>query len=145
MCTSPNLHYVCKIKLPNLQILICAGAESIGYVGVVHGLFPNGGADLVHHFSSTCNSRLRKSLRAAPEGATPTPQNVVKDALESRLRMMAPHKKSWPQALALMSLPQNVPTSLANLLTLVDDVCYHAGDRSVDVGGFFAKELMNGL
>lgn len=47
--------------------------------------------------------------------------------------MVVPYLPVWPQALALMTLPPNVPTGLANLLTLVDDVCYYAGDRSVDV------------
>lgn len=32
-----------------------------------------------------------------------------------------------------MSLPQNVNSALATLLTMVDDICFYAGDRSVDV------------
>jgi hypothetical protein len=47
--------------------------------------------------------------------------------------MIIPYIGKWPQALAIMSLPPNVPPALANLLTLVDDICYYAGDRSVDV------------
>ena len=47
--------------------------------------------------------------------------------------MIQPYLSFWPQALAAMSLPPNGPKSIANLLTLVDDICYHAGDRSVDV------------
>ena len=47
--------------------------------------------------------------------------------------MITPYISKWPQALAIMTLPANVPPALANLLTLVDDICYYAGDRSVDV------------
>lgn len=47
--------------------------------------------------------------------------------------MVLPYKEKWAQALAIMAMPQNVPQSLANLLTLADDICYYAGDRSVDV------------
>jgi hypothetical protein len=47
--------------------------------------------------------------------------------------MIIPYISKWPQALMIMSLPPNVPPALANLLTLVDDICYFAGDRSVDV------------
>jgi rpsU-divergently transcribed protein len=47
--------------------------------------------------------------------------------------MIIPYISKWPQALAIMTLPANVPPALANLLTLVDDICYYAGDRSVDV------------
>lgn len=61
------------------------------------------------------------------------PEEQVRDALEERLRMVIPYKKTWPQAMAIMTLPPNAPVSLANLLTLIDDICYYAGDRSVDV------------
>jgi ubiquinone biosynthesis protein COQ9 len=47
--------------------------------------------------------------------------------------MIIPYISKWPQALAIMTLPPNVPAALANVLTLVDDICYYAGDRSVDV------------
>lgn len=64
-------------------------------------------------------------------------QNLVKifvsDAIETRLRMIIPYIDRWPQALATLTLSRAIPTTLSNLLTLVDDICYYAGDRSVDV------------
>ena len=103
-------------------------------------MFPNGGADLVQYFYSSCNKKLSKILKenalaieADPSKPKKTAESYVREALENRLRMVIPYKKTWPQAMALMALPPNVPTSLANLLTLVDDICYYAGDRSVDV------------
>lgn len=116
------------------------GAESIGYPGVIHGLFPNRGADLVQYFYLSCNNKLNKILKEearivqeSPTTEKKTMESQVYNAVETRLRMVIPYKKTWPQALALMTLPPNVPKSLANLLTLVDDICYYAGDRSVDV------------
>lgn len=47
--------------------------------------------------------------------------------------MIIPYESKWTQAIAIMSMPQNVPATLANLMTLADDICYYAGDRSVDV------------
>lgn len=106
-------------------------------------MFPNGGADLAQHFYANCNAELNKILKAEalaieadPSSKKKTPEAQVRDALEKRLRMVIPYKRTWPQALGLMALPPNVPTSLANLLTLVDDICYYAGDRSVDVSHF---------
>lgn len=103
-------------------------------------MFPNGGADLVQHFYSTCNKKLAQQLKSEALAikddstkAKKSPDLYVKEAVETRLRMLAPFKKTWPQAMGLMALPPNVPTALANLLTLVDDICYYAGDRSVDV------------
>lgn len=57
----------------------------------------------------------------------------MKGAVETRLRMIVPYLSRWPQAIAIMSLPPNAPHTLASVLTLVDDICYYAGDRSVDV------------
>ena len=57
----------------------------------------------------------------------------MRDAIETRLRMIIPYIDKWPQALATLTLSRAVPTALSNLLTLVDDICYYAGDRSVDV------------
>ncbi|XP_033211839.1 ubiquinone biosynthesis protein COQ9, mitochondrial [Belonocnema kinseyi] len=134
------------------QQAISAGAESIGYPGVVHGMFRNGGADLVQHFYSSCNQELSKKLKnkalaidADPERAKKTPEVQVREAVEDRLRMLVPYKKSWPQAMALMALPPNVPTSLANLLTLVDDICYYSGDRSVDFNWYTRRVVLAGI
>ncbi|KAL6429695.1 hypothetical protein ACFW04_007542 [Cataglyphis niger] len=128
---------------------ISAGAESIGYPGVVHGLFPNGGAALVQHFYSMCNRELNQMLEkemltieADPSSSRKAPEKQIRDAVETRLRMMIPYKKTWPQALAIMTLPPNVPTSLANLLTLVDDICYYAGDRSVDINWYTRRMIL---
>ncbi|XP_072754495.1 ubiquinone biosynthesis protein COQ9, mitochondrial [Anoplolepis gracilipes] len=128
---------------------ISAGAESIGYPGVTHGLFPNGGAALVQHFYSMCNRELNQMLEkealaieADPSSPRKAPEQQIRDAVETRLRMMIPYKKTWPQALAIMTLPPNVPTSLANLLTLVDDICYYAGDRSVDINWYTRRMIL---
>lgn len=112
----------------------------IGYPGVTHGLFPSGGAALVNYFYSSCNRKLNEMLKKqalAIEDDPSKPQKTsvqqARDAVEARLRMLTPYTKTWPQAIAIMSLPPNVPVALANLLTLVDDICYYVGDRSVDV------------
>lgn len=124
------------------------GAESINYPGVAHGLFPNGPIELIQHFYIKCNReliyQLQKELSSSdidsdgkPKPAEiPNPRDFTVKAIRMRLEMIAPYIDTWPQALALMTLPQNVPTSLAQLLTLVDDICYCAGDRSVDIGWY---------
>lgn len=114
---------------------ITNGAESVGYPGVTHGLFPKGGIELIEYFNSEANKRLIDQLCKDGEGRAgpPNPKEYAINAVTLRLMMIEPYLASWPQALALMSLPQNASNSLANLLTLVDDICYFAGDRSVDV------------
>ncbi|KAK2585346.1 hypothetical protein KPH14_010026 [Odynerus spinipes] len=131
---------------------ISAGAESIGYPGIIHGMFPNGGAELVAYFYSTCNKELNRILKekgeateADPVKKKENPEEQVCYAIQIRLRMVIPYKKQWPQAIALMSLPPNVPTALANLITLVDDICYYTGDRSVDINWYTKRVVLAGI
>lgn len=42
---------------------ISAGAKTVGYPGITHGLFPNGGADLIHYFQKTSNLQLVEILK----------------------------------------------------------------------------------
>ncbi|KAK9873755.1 hypothetical protein WA026_002110 [Henosepilachna vigintioctopunctata] len=114
---------------------ITAGAEAIGYPGIIHGLFPSGGADLINFFQTDSNLKLvekMKEFQKEAEASPVAPVDFVERAIQEKLLMIVPYKKRWPQAIAIMSLPPNVPTALASLLTLVDDICYFAGDRSVD-------------
>lgn len=115
---------------------IVKGAEKAGFPGSIQGLFTNGGIELVNYFYLKCNNDLIELMRekAGTESEhVQNPKEFVTWALQQRLTMTQPFIKQWPQALAMMTLPQNVPVSLANMLTLVDDVCYFSGDRSVDV------------
>lgn len=118
---------------------IARGAESLDYPSVAHGMFPKGSIELIHHFYAKCNreviEQLQKELdeKSATDDTHVNPVEFSTRALRLRLEMLLPYLDSWPKAMATMTLPPNVPTSLAQLLTLVDDICYLAGDRSVDV------------
>lgn len=131
---------------------LSTGAESLGFPGVAHGLFPRGGAELVEYFYQVSNAELVINLtllakeyeKEISEKNTPS-KSVMIGGVESRLRMIIPYKERWPEALALMTLPPNIPTALANLLTIVDDVCYYAGDRSVDMNWYGRRLALAGI
>lgn len=120
---------------------IAKGAESVNYPSVTNGLFPRGSIELVQFYYRQSNEKLVEHLKENISGTEKVidPVSFAKKAIEMRLRMLIPYLKHWPQALGLMTLPPNVPISLANVLTLVDDICYYAGDRSVDVCRRFVK------
>lgn len=42
---------------------ISAGAKAAGYPSITHGLFPNGGGDLVHYFNMKCNEQLIAQMK----------------------------------------------------------------------------------
>lgn len=115
---------------------IVKGAEKAGFPGAIQGMFSGGGIELVNYYYLKCNNELieiMKEKAGVQSEHVENPKEFVTWALQQRLTMVHPYIKQWPQALAMMTLPQNVPVSLANMLTLVDDICYFSGDRSVDV------------
>lgn len=119
---------------------IVQGAEEAGYPSVVHGMFPEGGFDLVSYFNGKCNEELLQMLKAETENGSKeigNPLEFLVRFVRLRLEMIVPFKSQWPQALALIAMPQNASTALAQVLTLVDDICYYSGDRSVDVSSFW--------
>lgn len=118
---------------------IVKGAEKAGYPSTIHGMFANGGIELINYFYLKCNKELVEKMRErVGDGSEKVadPKQFVCWAIQERLIMTRPFISTWPTALAMMTLPPNVPTSLANMLTLVDDICYYSGDRSVDVSKF---------
>lgn len=114
---------------------ICKGAEDLGYPGVVHGMFPRGSAELIEYFYTNCTERLVEWMDKETEGGTKvgSGKEFVTRAVQQRLMMLEPYLNNWPKAIAVMSLPPNAIQSLANLLTLADEICYFSGDRAVDV------------
>ncbi|XP_053687711.1 ubiquinone biosynthesis protein COQ9, mitochondrial [Sabethes cyaneus] len=113
---------------------ISKGALSINYPSVVNGLFPLGAIELVQHFHRQCNENMLNYLKeeSSRSNKAQNPTKFAQKAIEVRLRMQIPYIKNWPQAMGLMALPPNIPNSLAHVLTLADDICYYAGDRSID-------------
>lgn len=39
------------------------GAEAVGYVSTVHGMFPHGAVHLIHHFTVNCNADLASKIK----------------------------------------------------------------------------------
>lgn len=120
---------------------ITHGAESINYPGIAHGLFPKGSIELINHFYVKCNRETIERLR--DEKIEDHTEFLVK-ALKTRIELVIPYRDTWPQAIAKLALPHNAATSLAQMLTFVDDVCYLTGQDSADVNNnYFAIHEMH--
>ncbi|XP_066256464.1 ubiquinone biosynthesis protein COQ9, mitochondrial-like isoform X2 [Euwallacea similis] len=118
------------------------GAERVGYPGIAYGMFTHGAGDLVHYFNTSSNSKLKEILQQLQNEFSQkpvAPEKFVELAIQERLKLLVPYIHKWPQAIAIMSLPPNVPYSLAALLTMIDDICYYAGDRSVDFNWYMRR------
>ncbi|KAM9470562.1 ubiquinone biosynthesis protein COQ9, mitochondrial isoform 1-T1 [Clarias gariepinus] len=130
---------------------IAAGAETLGLSAASAGMFDNGAGDLVLHFISQCNSQLADILAEENnqvqlgQAEKKKTDEFLRDAVETRLRMLIPYIDTWPQAMSLLLLPHNIPDSLKHLSTMVDDIWYYAGDRSTDINWYTRRAALTGI
>ncbi|KAI7861013.1 rpsU-divergently transcribed protein, partial [Circinella umbellata] len=112
------------------------GARELGYPSVAHGIFEHGEASLVDAFLTKCRTdhvaMIKESMIKEAEKQTATTGQPLQDYTTMRLELLKPYAHRWPDALAIMAHPANVPMSLKHLGELVDDILYYAGDRSPD-------------
>lgn len=90
------------------------------------------------------NVKMSQALAAATDTAAPSTDTNARIAYGVRVRLehVVPYISTWPQAMALGALPQNVPTTLKLLTDLVDEVWYFAGDRSTDMTWYTRRGLL---
>uniref|UniRef100_A0A8C9G6E9 Ubiquinone biosynthesis protein n=1 Tax=Pavo cristatus TaxID=9049 RepID=A0A8C9G6E9_PAVCR len=118
---------------------IAEGAKTLGLSTAAAGMFHSDGSELILHFVSQCNSKLshlleeeQKLVQLGKAEKKPMDQ-FLRDALEARLRMVIPYIEKWPQAVSILLLPHNIPSSLNLLTSMIDDIWHYAGDQSTDV------------
>jgi len=108
---------------------IALGAENVGMPGTVHGLFTRGPVELVEFFNTSANEQLTQFM-STEESVKKTTSVLLEDAITTRLKMLTPYIDHWPQAMALMAMPANFTVSFTNFSRMIDDIWYHAGDRT---------------
>ncbi|KAI8365645.1 COQ9-domain-containing protein [Choanephora cucurbitarum] len=111
------------------------GARSLGYPSVAHGIFSGGEAGLIDvHLAVQRENFVKQIKEKAEQGELEglTMNEKIKLLTSMRLELNKPYIKQWPEALAIMARPSNVPMSLKHLGDIVDDIWYYAGDRSPD-------------
>ncbi|KAE8609285.1 hypothetical protein XENTR_v10011765 [Xenopus tropicalis] len=130
---------------------IAEGAKSLDMSAAAAGMFEDGGSELVLHFVTQCNSQLtelleeeQKLVQLGTSEKKPTTQ-FLRDAVEARLRMHIPYIEQWPQALGMLLLPRNIPSSLKLLTAMVDDIWHYAGDQSTDVSWYTRRAVLTGI
>lgn len=129
------------------------GARDSGFLDVSVQLLPRGEFDLVLFWLASRRGLLRgkvedgllfsSSSETDTKNATTAALAVdekVKILILERLRMNEKIKDQWQGALALMSIPSNIPLSLSELHALSSDILTLAGDTSVDAS-WYTKRL----
>ncbi|OON13652.1 rpsU-divergently transcribed protein [Opisthorchis viverrini] len=111
---------------------------------------PQGGVDLVLYFYASRNQQLADTMvdwrtsdsssssasvdDGLPRFSSPAEMDAfLYRALKFRLEKITPVLPVWPQALGLLALPSNMPSSIGLLAQLVDEIWAQCGDRTTDV------------
>uniref|UniRef100_A0A224YLF0 Ubiquinone biosynthesis protein n=1 Tax=Rhipicephalus zambeziensis TaxID=60191 RepID=A0A224YLF0_9ACAR len=129
---------------------IAAGASSLGYSSVAHGLFPGGSVDLITYFYLSSNDELERQLESSlhkteRRGVAKGKSAFIQDAVWRRILLIEPYKTKWVQALGIMALPQNVPVALSNLGDLLNIIWHYAGDMSTDMSWYSKRAALAAL
>ena len=114
------------------QEALSLGAKDAGYLELSTNLFPKGQFDLVKYHLVSQRLALKERIQFPDEkmGVGRKVRGLVLERL--RANVDAGVVSRWQEALAIMSLGENIPTSLRELGALSDEVWFLAGDTSVD-------------
>ncbi|KAK9722361.1 Ubiquinone biosynthesis protein coq9, mitochondrial [Basidiobolus ranarum] len=122
---------------------IAKGAQDLGYLPVTHGLFPNGGLDLIDYFMEDARLKMVQDLEGKLEGLSTTEK--VRKACITRLQYTMPYAENWSEAAAILAEPWNAEVALRHLGRLTDDIWYLAGDKSFDFNWYTKRFLLSGV
>ncbi|KAL4934036.1 uncharacterized protein BDV17DRAFT_73163 [Aspergillus undulatus] len=118
------------------------GARDTGFLDVSIQLFPRGEFDLILFWLASRRGLLRAAVEQKgilgdeSESTLVSVEEKTRRLIMERLRMNGEVKHQWQDALALMSLPSNIPLSLSELHALSSDILHLAGDVSVDASWY---------
>ncbi|KAL7923170.1 COQ9 domain-containing protein [Trichoderma austrokoningii] len=109
------------------------GARDAGYPDISSSILPDGQFSLIHYHLVMQRERLaEKSQHLFKDESLTSVNDKVAALTWERLMGNTETIHRWQEALAIMAQPSHLPTSLAELATLSDDIWFLAGDKAVD-------------
>ncbi|ORY51807.1 ubiquinone biosynthesis protein COQ9 [Rhizoclosmatium globosum] len=121
------------------------GCTSLGLSPMAAGAWPRGGAELAEYFVTNATKETATQMRTLNNFESMRVPQKIKAGVLIRLGLLKPYLHQWPDALALMAMPQNAPHSLHNLGLLVDEIWHVTGDRSTDMNWYSKRMLLAGV
>ena len=127
------------------QEALALGAKEAGYLDISSNLFPKGPFDLVMYHLVTQRLGLREIIQFPNEktGVGRKVRSLVLARLHANVD--AGVVPRWQEALAVMSLAENIPASLKELGALSDEIWYLAGDTTVDSSWYTKRASLAGI
>jgi len=128
------------------QEALTLGMKEAGYLDISANLFAKGPFELVKYHLVMQRLGLRDRIQFPGDEKMGVGRRVRSLVLE-RLRANADAGvvSRWQEALGLMSLGENIPTSLRELNLLSDEVWFLAGDTSVDSSWYTKRASLSAI
>lgn len=127
------------------QEALIIGAKDAGYLDISSNLFPKGAFELVRYHLVSQRLGLKDRIQFTDEkmGVGRKVRSLVLERL--RANADAGIVPRWQEALALMSLAENIPASLRELGALSDEIWFLAGDTAVDTSWYTKRATLSGV
>ena len=121
---------------------LALGSRDCNGLDITINLFPRGALDLVRYHLYTQREALKHRVDLTAEmGVTARIRKLCKE----RLRANEPVLQRWQEAIAIMSLAENIPTATGELARLADEMWYLAGDRSADTSWYTKRAMLGAV
>ncbi|KAJ2386757.1 Ubiquinone biosynthesis protein coq9, mitochondrial [Coemansia sp. RSA 2603] len=119
---------------------VAAAANDLGLSPATSGLAAQPIA-LVEHF---LNTALSCTLADADDQLheLPTPHERLRLLCRIRLRQTMPLVDRWPEAVALLAQPQNLPRATGHLAELASELCYAADVRAPNLDWYAQRSAL---
>ena len=121
------------------------GAQDAGYLPISTNLFPSGAFALVNYHLITQRLRLSNSFSRPDPSPQPNISDNVRSIAMQRLKGTAPYIPQWQDALALLSMPSNIPKGVRELARLADEILYLAGSDTVTTAWYTDRMALAGI
>lgn len=127
------------------QEALALGAKDAGYLEVSTNLFPRSAFDLVLYHLVTQRVCLKERIQFPDEkiGVGRKVRSLVLERLRGNAD--AGVVSRWQEALAIMSLAENIPASLKELGALSDEIWFLSGDVAVDSSWYTKRASLAGI
>lgn len=127
------------------QEALTLGQKEAGYLDISSNLFPKGAFELVRYHLVSQRLGLKDRIQFTDEkmGVGRRVRSLILERL--RANADAGVVPRWQEALALMSLAENIPASLRELAALSDEMWFLAGDTAVDTSWYTKRASLSGV
>lgn len=130
-----------KVPSEGFENALMLGIREAGYSDITHNLFPGGAFDLVkYHLETTRNDLQNVELSNEADQ-----YKRLLLLLQHRLKANSAIQPRLSEAISIMTLPQNVPTSLSELHELSDELWYLSNDRTSDFSWYTKRAALSSV